>query len=287
MKRREFLIKTSSITALHLAVNNSSAKFFSRKKKILILHTNDFHSRIEPFPQSHPKHAGQGGIAQLKTAIDVRKQNNKNVLLLDSGDIIQGTPYFNFFKGELEIEWMNKAGYTASTLGNHDFDNGIDGLVKLIQNANFPFVNCNYQFSDKILAEKIKKYIVKNIGKKRIGITGVGVQLDGLVLPKYCEGVVHNSPIDEVNKIAKELKEREKCDLVIVLSHLGWDPNPTNGFCDKVLAENSENVDVILGAHTHTFFKKIETIKNKKGKNVFVNQAGWAGIQLGEIALEI
>lgn len=287
MKRREFLTKTAALAAFSLMFNSVFAKFFSKKKKILILHTNDFHSRIESFPQNHPKHGGQGGIAKIKTAIDLKKNKHQNVLVLDSGDIIQGTPYFNYFKGQVEIEWMNQAGYMASTIGNHDFDNGIDGLVSLIQKAKFPFVNCNYEFDNPILAEKVKKYTIYKIGRKKIGITGVGVQLDGLVLPKFCEGVKHLLPIESINKTTKLLKEREKCDVVIVLSHLGWDPNPANGFCDKILAENSEYIDIILGGHSHTFFKKIEVLKNKQGKNVYVNQAGWAGIQLGEIQIEV
>lgn len=266
--------------------NNAMAKNKKKKRKLVILHTNDFHSRIEPFADNHPKYPGQGGIAALKAQIDAVMTTEKNVLLLDCGDIIQGTPYFNLFGGVVEIEWMNKIGYTASTLGNHDFDGGMENLAKLIKQAKFPFINCNYEVKNTALENLIKPYLIIKKHGLKIGITGVGINPEGLIPGHLCKGVVYSDPVEALQKVSKELKKKQHCDLVICLSHLGYQYTNTLQVSDKILASKSQYTDIILGGHTHTFLDKPDNIVSEFGKNVSVHQAGWAGLRLGKIEVE-
>ncbi|MFM7016048.1 MAG: bifunctional metallophosphatase/5'-nucleotidase [Bacteroidota bacterium] len=251
--------------------------------KITILHTNDTHSRIDPFPASDPKFGGMGGVARRMQLIHKIRLEEKNVLLLDSGDIFQGTPYFNFYGGELEIKLMSAMKYDASTMGNHDFDAGLEGFAKQLPHASFPFLCSNYDFKNTILAGKTKNYTIIEKGDVRIGIFGVGIELEGLVDEKCFEKTIYNDPLSIANSIAKKLKEEEKCTLVICLSHLGYRYDGSKKISDAVLAEQSENIDLILGGHTHTFLDKPEELKNLKGKKVLVAQTGFGGIRLGRI----
>jgi 5'-nucleotidase len=260
-------------------------------KKLTILHTNDVHSRIDPFPTSDGKYPGLGGFARRAEMIQHIRNKEKNVLLFDSGDIFQGTPYFNYYGGELEFKLMSEMGYDAATYGNHDFDNGIDGLVKQLPYAKFPFINSNYELSGTPLSETTLKNKVFEKDGLKIGVFGLGIQLEGLVNPKLYGDVRYNDPILEANKQADFLKNEMRCDLVICLSHLGYDYNSKKynfdqqRICDKHVAENSQNVDIILGGHTHTFLDAPTYFKNKSDKNVMVCQVGWAGIKLGRIDL--
>jgi len=203
-------------------------------------------------------------------------------LLLDAGDIFQGTPYFNFFLGELEFKLMSEMKYDAATLGNHDFDGGIEGLHKQLPLANFPFIVSNYDFSDTLLEGKTKPYKIFQKGPLKIGVLGVGIELTGLVPEKHYKGTQYLDPITSANKYALELKKEQKCDLVICLSHLGYRYR-NNKVSDIVLAQNSRNIDVIIGAHTHTFMKKAKTYRNLDEAEVIINQVGWAGMLLGRM----
>lgn len=285
INRRKFLRKIAIIgigsTFIPSLFSNSNKK---KKRKLIVLHTNDFHSRIDAFPANHPKYPNQGGIRALKGMIDEVKSENTNVLLLDCGDIIQGTPYFNLFGGNVEIEWMNKIGYHASTLGNHDFDGGIENLKKLIEKAKFPFINCNYGVKNTVLANKLLEYKIVKINNLKIGITGVGIDPQGLIPDHLCKGVTYLDPIEQVNKIAKTLKEEKHCDFVICISHLGFEYK-NDQVSDKVLATKTRNVDLILGGHTHTFLDAPISVENLDKKKVLVNQAGWAGLRLGKIEI--
>jgi 5'-nucleotidase len=253
-------------------------------EKVTLLYTNDWHSRIEPFPMSHPEYANRGGAARRAAIIDKIRKEEKNVLLLDAGDMVQGTPYFNFYNGELEISLMNQMGYTAATLGNHDFDNGMEGLEKLLSKANFSVINCNYTVKDSSIESFITPYKVYKFGKIRIGLTGVGIELNGLVPKPNFKGLIYNDPVESVNKIAARLKYDYKCDYVIALSHLGFEYKD-NKISDKGLATLSKDIDLILGGHTHTYIENLIEIKNRNNLKVNVSQMGWAGLYLGRIDL--
>jgi 5'-nucleotidase len=251
--------------------------------KITILHTNDTHSRIDPFPASDPKFGGMGGVARRMQLINKIRSEEKNVLLFDSGDIFQGTPYFNYYGGELEIKLMSAMKYDAATMGNHDFDAGINGFAKQLPHAKFPFLCSNYDFSKTVLARKTQDYTIIEKENIRIGVFGLGIELQGLVDEKCFEKTVHKNPLDTANVLAKNLKEKENCDIIICLSHLGYRYDGSRKVSDAVLAEQSDNIDLILGGHTHTFLDEPVSFKNLKGNKVLVAQTGFGGIRLGRI----
>jgi len=251
--------------------------------KLTILHTNDVHSRIEPFPMDGGKNQGRGGIAKRAALINKIRQEEANVLLLDAGDMFQGTPYFNYFEGELEMKLMSKMGYDAGTIGNHDFDAGIDVLHKQFTNhGNFSLINCNYDFSDTIMNGQVQPYKIFQKGSIKVGVLGVGVELDGLVVAELYKNTRYQNPLEQANKYAAILKEEEQCDYVICLSHLGYSYD-TNKVSDLVVAKESQNIDLIIGGHTHTFLEQPTIVENKKGKEVLVTQVGWAGMILGRL----
>ena len=250
--------------------------------KLTILHTNDVHSRIDPFPENDPKYPGMGGVARRSAIIKKIRAQEKNVLLLDAGDIFQGTPYFNLYGGELEFKFMSEMGYDASTLGNHDFDNGIDGLVKQMPHMNFPFLNANYTFSNTLLENKVSEYKIFNKGGLKIGVFGIGIELHGLVDPKLTGNIIYNDPIIHAKRVSSHLKKNEKCDLIICLSHLGYKYSDKK-VSDVVLASETDYIDLIIGGHTHTFLDEPSQLMNKSNKEVLIAQVGWAGIKLGRI----
>jgi len=285
MKRRNFLkhIKTSTICGLTLpltGLTSSSNKF----KKITILHTNDVHSHIDPFPENDPINPNSGGVVARSNLINFIKKGNPNTLVLDAGDVFQGTPYFNFFEGEVELKLMCKMGYNASTLGNHEFDNGIEKLAKSLKHANFSFLNSNYTFKNTALENKISKYKIFNVDGIKIGVFGLGIELNGLVEKKLYTGINYLDPVEISIDITNELKFNHNCDLIICLSHLGFSySKDKNIMCDLVLAKKTRNIDLIIGGHTHTFLEKPVQIKNLDDKNVLINQVGCFGINLGKI----
>ncbi len=250
--------------------------------KITLLHTNDMHSHIDPFPESDPKHPGLGGFARINALVKRIRATEEHTLLLDCGDIYQGTPYFNFFKGEAELKLMSKIGYDAGTIGNHEFDNGLVGISSQMKHMNFPFINSNYDFTGTKLEGEIKPYQIFNRGNIKIGVFGLGVELDGLVSSKNCEGVVYNDPISVAENMIKILKEEQNCDLVICLSHIGYS-SQTDEMCDLKLAKETSGIDVILGGHSHTLLETATRVRNLDGNEVVINQVGWAGIALGRI----
>lgn len=282
--RREFLKKTLLSGAGLFALNAIPNEVFAKSDmvKITILHTNDVHSHIDPFPDNHPKFAGLGGAVRRAAVIKKIRSEEKNVLLLDVGDIFQGTPYFNMYGGELEFKLMSMMKYDASTIGNHDFDNGINGLVKQLPHANFPFINCNYDFSDTAMAGKTIPHKIFMKGGIKIGIFGLGIEMDGLVDKKMYEKTRYLDPVQKAAEVTHYLKMEQKCDLIICLSHLGYKYDYKK-ISDVELAKHSKNIDIILGGHTHTFFDKPLSFKNLDGKEVLVAQVGWAGIRLGRI----
>ena len=290
MKRKEFIkyIGGGSL-ALSLAPNllfayQNVALEKSSSYKLTILHTNDQHSRIEPFDASYTKNPNQGGFARRASLIKKIRSEESNVLLLDSGDIFQGTPYFNFFGGELEFKLMSMMKYDASTMGNHDFDNGLEGFLKVLPNAKFPFICSNYDFKNTILEGKTEPYRIFVKNGIRVGIFAVGIELNGLVGKKNYKETVYQDPIEVAQHYADFLRNEKKCDFVICLSHIGFDyTDEPSKISDKHLAAKTSGIDLILGGHTHTFLKEPLVFRNKNDKNVIVNQVGWAGILLGRL----
>lgn len=290
MNRKEFLKTVGGGTlALSLAPNlvfASQKSILDRNAayKLTVLHTNDQHSRIEPFDSSYSRNPNQGGFARRATLIQQIRSQEKNVLLLDAGDIFQGTPYFNFYGGELEFKLMSMMGYDAATMGNHDFDNGLEGFLKALPNAKFPFITSNYDFSNTILDGKTEKYKIFKKDGIKVGLFGVGIELDGLVGKKQYQETKYLNPVEIAQHYADFLRKEKGCDLVICLSHIGFDyRDDTDKISDKKLAAQTDNIDLILGGHTHTFLPEPQSFTNKSGKNVLVNQVGWAGLLLGRI----
>lgn len=284
MKRRTF-IKNTVTAGLAAGVGSFGLLSFSeslRRKHITILHTNDVHSHIDPFDQDHPQFAGRGGVSRRYELIQSIRGENPNTLLLDAGDIFQGTPYFNFYGGELEFKLMSKLGYDAATIGNHEFDNGIDGFAAQLPNADFKFLNANYDFSNTILDGLIQPYKVFVKDGIRIGVFGLGIELAGLVGKKLYRETVYLDPIEIATDTTKSLREEEKCDLVICLSHLGYQYKAEK-ISDVKLAAQTRDIDLIIGGHTHTFLPEPQVIENLDQKAVIVNQVGWAGLNLGRI----
>jgi 5'-nucleotidase len=281
--RRSF-IKTSSIVLASVALSSGSMAAFAggEHKRLTILHTNDVHSRIEPFPMDGSHNQGLGGVARRAALIKKIRADEKNVLLLDAGDIFQGTPYFNLFGGELEMKLMSDMAYDASAMGNHDFDNGIEGFYKQLPNANFPILVANYDFSNTVMHSSSQPYKIFDKAGLKVGVFGLGIELDGLVDKKNYAETIYLDPIAKANQTAAILKNDYHCNLVICLSHLGYQYKE-NKVSDQILAKSTRNIDLIIGGHTHTFMDEPEDIKNLDGKITTINQVGWAGINLGRI----
>lgn len=254
--------------------------------KLTVLHTNDVHSRIDPFPANHSRWANQGGFARRAQLISRIRAEQEHVLLLDCGDIFQGTPYFNYYKGRLEVDLMNKMGYDAATIGNHEFDNGIEALAENVQRARFPFVCTNYDVSESELNGLTRSYQIIQKGPLKVGIIGLGIELAGLVNPKAYKNTHYNDPLIVGDKTAAWLKEEAGCDMVIALSHLGYKYD-TDKVSDVSLAASSRHIDIILGGHTHTFMDAPDRVLNSDNEEVIVSQAGWGGIYLGRLELEL
>ena len=288
MNRRKFVRNLSlGAGAIALSAPSFSQSLFSKKrKKLTILHTNDTHSNIDPFPDNHTKFPGMGGVAKRHALIQQIRQEEEHVLLLDSGDIFQGTPYFNLFNGVLEMRLMSELGYDAATMGNHDFDIGLEGFKTAKKHANFPFLCANYDFSETILKDLTQPYKIFQKGGLDIGIFGIGVELAGLVPSEKYDKTKYLDPIHTANSIAKELKNKG-CDLIICLSHLGFDYADTSRVSDRKLAKLSSHIDLILGGHSHTFLEKPTVELNQKGQPVVINQVGYAGLYVGRIDIDI
>ncbi len=290
MKRRDFLrnslLGTAGLTVLGGLSSPATAAARGRAPiRLTVLHTNDMHSRIEPFPDNGGQWAGLGGMARRAALIKGIRSQEANVLLLDSGDIFQGTPYFNFFGGELEYKLMSQMAYDASTLGNHDFDNGLEGLQRQLPHASFPFLIANYDFAQTPLAGRFAPYKVFDKQGIRIGVFGLGIELNGLVADKNFGATAYLDPVAKAREMVTQLRGSEKCDLVICLSHLGYKYDGPK-LDDRKLAAQVSGINLILGGHTHTFMDAPEPIAHPDGHRTLINQVGWSGINLGRLDYE-
>ncbi len=284
MKRRDFIEKTAVSTALMgLGVSLSSFKSMN-VKQLTILHTNDVHSYIDPFPADHPKNPNKGGVARRASLIESIRKENPNVLLLDAGDIFQGTPYFNYYGGELEFKLMSMMRYDAATIGNHDFDNGVEGIRAQMPHATFEFISANYDFKNTVMDGFVKPYKIFDKDGIKVGVFGLGIELEGLVDKRMYSETVYNNPVETAQDMVRILKKEKKCDVIICLSHLGYKyKEDESKICDLKLAALTQDIDLIIGGHTHTFLDKPTIAKNSVGKEVLVNQVGCYGINLGRI----
>lgn len=257
----------------------SAVSGFSQEKvKLTILHTNDTHSQVEPTTSD------MGGYARRIEAIKQIRDEEKNVLLLDAGDYWQGTPFFTFFKGQIEIDAMNRMKYDAATLGNHEFDNGLNNLFTALNEARFPVLSSNYRFDNKTYAQKIKPYLILKQGGIKIGVMALNINLEGLVMQSNYTGMTCIDPIAVAIVTSEYLKNEQKCDLIICLSHLGVDTadsTPT----DYDIIEATKYIDVVIGGHSHQIIEN-ETVKNLIGKDVILAQMGKSGLYLGRIDVE-
>ena len=242
-------------------------------KELLILHTNDTHSRVEPISitDPNPEFAGKAGFLRRVTLIKEMRKQNKDLLLFDCGDFSQGSPFYNMFGGEVEVKLMNEMGYDAGTIGNHEFDFGLDNMARLFKMADFPIVCANYGVQGTVLEGLVKPYVILERKGVKVGVFGLSPALEGLVQAKNCEGVVFENPIEAAQRVADILKNREKCDFVVCLSHLGWQGKP---YSDETLIPNTRNIDIVLGGHSHSYFDKTLFYKNLDGKEIPLQQMG-------------
>lgn len=289
LNRRKFLqqsILTAGSVSLSLPVMARELEDLSEVNRLTILHTNDTHSRIDPFSMDGTRNQGLGGVAARSQLINQIRKEEDQVLLLDAGDIFQGTPYFNLYKGEPEIKAMSEMQYDATTIGNHEFDAGLENLAnQLTKHAKFPMLVCNYNFAQTPMEYQYEPYKIFKKGKLKVGVLGVGIEMKGLIADNLIGKTLYLDPIKAANETAYFLKKQKDCDLVICLSHLGFHYKEDK-ISDERLAKESENIDLIIGGHTHTFFDTPLKYTNLKGSDVIVNQVGFAGIVLGRLDFE-
>jgi 5'-nucleotidase len=255
---------------------------------ITILHTNDTHSQIDPVDQNDKQYAGKGGVARRATLVKRVRKENPNTLLIDAGDVFQGTPYFNFYKGEVEYKSMSLIGYDVVTLGNHDFDNGVAALAAAMKFATFDFVSTNYDVHGTALEARVKPYAVRTFGDVRVGLFGLGISPDNLITPQNFQGVKYMDPVQATRGVVRLLREQEKCQLVIGMSHLGYYATPSHGeIGDTQVAAQVSGIDFIASGHTHTFMEKPVLQKNPDGKDTIVFQVGRSGIYVGRVDFKL
>lgn len=257
----------------------------AKGRRLVILHTNDTHSCIFPLNPhlADTMLAGRGGFIRRAEMVSRERSKHPDMLLFDSGDFSQGSPYYTLYKGDVEVGLMNLMRYDAATIGNHEFDFGVENMARLFKKAEFPIVCANYDFTGTALEGIVKPYVVLRRGGLRIGVFGLSPQLDGLVMAKTCAGVKYNDPVKAANDVAKLLKEREKCDIVVCLSHLGWD---IIGIDDTELMRQTRNIDIVLGGHSHSYFNALEYVENLDGREIPNDQNGKHGIYVGKITVD-
>ncbi|HEX8138135.1 MAG TPA: metallophosphatase [Pyrinomonadaceae bacterium] len=300
LNRRRFLCAGAATAAAGLTLPSAASSLFSPVRSmdalvapllspapdetlITILHTNDQHSQIDPLP-ANDRNAGKGGVARRGTLVKRIRQENPNTLLVDAGDSFQGTPYFNLYKGVVEYKAMSAVGYDVVTLGNHDFDNGIEGLAEAMKSATFDFVSANYDLTSTIIANRVKPYVVRQLGGVRVGLFGLGIKLEGLNPPESFKGLKYLDPVRMARGTVRLLRGQEKCAMVVCLSHLGYYPEPKgDDLGDSQVVAQVDGIDFIASGHTHTFMKQPVLAKQPSGKETVIFQVGKSGIYLGRV----
>ena len=258
----------------------------ARVKKLLILHTKDTHSCVMPLKTTlaDTLQAGRGGFLRRLAMLDQERRKNPDLLLFDSGDFSQGSSYYSMFKGDVEVGLMNMMRYDAATIGNHEFDFGMENMARLFRMADFPIVCANYDFTGTCVEGLVKPYVVIRRNGVKIGVFGLSPKMRGLVSDKNCVGVKYLDPVKAAQKTADLLKNKEKCDLVVCISHLGWN---IGGDDDVLMMKNTRNIDIVLGGHSHSYFKQEKWVKNLDGVSVPNDQNGKSGIFVGRLEVEM
>jgi 5'-nucleotidase len=255
-------------------------------KQLVILHTSDTHSRIEPISSTATdRNAGMGGDVRRVTFIEQMRKEYPDLLLFDCGDISQGTPYYNMFRGEVEVKMMNLMGYDAMTIGNHEFDFGMENMERIFGMAKFPIVCANYDVSGSLVADVVKPYIILYRNGLKIGVFGISPRLEGLVQADKSANVVYKDPYTTAQQTSDLLRNQEKCDVVICLSHLGYEL--TNAPCDAEMVRQTSGIDLVLGGHSHTYMSEPAYLLNKEGKSVPVLHSGANGAFVGKVVLTL
>lgn len=249
---------------------------------LVILHTNDTHSHIDPVRAG--EEAGLGGVIERAVFVDsVRNAAGKNgVLLLDAGDFSQGTSYFTLMKGDVEVDCMNALRYDAACLGNHEFDNGLDELARRIARCRFPVVCANYDFDNDALEKLVRPYCILRRGGMKIGIIGLLTDLSVVVDKPIADKIRYLDPLECANRYAEILKEEKRCDLVICLTHLGYEGE---SFTDPELVAGLRNVDLVIGGHSHTFLEEAAEVTDATGREIPIVTDGCWGLYVGKIEL--
>jgi 5'-nucleotidase len=282
LKRRDFLKGAIAATVAGY-LSQQPILAASETTIITILHTNDTHSQLEPFMPG-TRNAGLGGAARRAAYVKRVRKENPNTLLCDGGDWFQGTPYFNFYRGEVEVKAMSAIGYDVVTMGNHDFDEGVDNLARVLKFAKFQVVSCNYDVSNSPLKEFVKPYVVRTLAGLRVGLFGMGVDFTGLVVNDKHKGVTWRNPLEVVPGVVEKLRKEEHCDLVIGMSHLGYryEAEPER-VSDLRVAQANPEIDFIVGGHTHSFMKEPHVVKHANGRETLLFQVGFGGVNVGRV----
>ena len=254
-------------------------------KQLVILHTNDTHSTIYPLNPNlaDTMKAGRGGFIRRITMLREERKKNPDLLLFDSGDFCQGSPYFTMYKGDVEVELMNLMGYDAGAIGNHEFDFGLENMARMFRKLNFPILCSNYDFTGTVVEGTTRDYLILKRNGLKIGVFGLSPMMDGLVSTENCVGVRYLDPIEQANRVVTILKKK-KCDVIICISHLGW--STLNGVDDQKLIAATTGIDLVLGGHTHTYFKTLQYVKNLEGKEIPVDQNGKHALFVGRMVLD-
>ena len=270
------------ISLLLLGILNVQAQ----NKQLVVLHTNDTHSTILPLNPNlaDTMKAGRGGFIRRIAMLKEERRRNPDLLLFDSGDFCQGSPYFTLYKGDVEVGLMNLMGYDAGTIGNHEFDFGLDAMAKMFRNLNYPIVCSNYDFTGTVVEGLVKDYLILKRKGMKIGVFGLSPALSGLVSNDNCVGVKYLDPVKEANRVVDILKKK-KCDVIICISHLGWQDSYKDG--DEYLVSGTRGIDLVLGGHSHTFFETLRYVKNLDGKEIPVDQNGKHALFVGKMVLEM
>ena len=270
------------ISLLLLGILNVQAQ----NRQLVVLHTNDTHSTILPLNPNlaDTMKAGRGGFLRRIAMLKEERKTNPDLLLFDSGDFCQGSPYFTLYKGDVEVGLMNLMGYDAGTIGNHEFDFGLDAMAKMFKNLNYPIVCSNYDFTGTVVEGLVKDYVILKRKGMKIGVFGLSPALSGLVSNENCVGVKYLDPVKEANRVVDILKKK-KCDVIICISHLGWQDSYKDG--DEYLVSGTRGIDLVLGGHSHTYFETLRYVKNLDGKEIPVDQNGKHALFVGKMVLEM
>jgi len=280
INRRRFLTTSAVFGATLVAFPRTLLEASGAETVITILHTNDTHSQIDPLPPND-RNAGKGGVARRATLVKRVRKENPNTLLVDAGDVLQGTPYFNFYKGEVEYKAMSAIGYDAGTLGNHEFDNGVEALAAALKFANFDIVSANYDVKGTALEDRVKRYVVKTVGGIRVGLFGLGISPTALITPANFKGVTFLDSLIAACDVVKKLREEERCSLVVCMSHLGYHEDGKQG--NSFLASQVDGIDYIASGHTHIFMEQPVTATQPCGAKTLIFEVGKSGIYVGRV----